>query len=83
MRPMAATSELAQVAAVASATSVLTLGGVIAGLAAVSKLSAMRIESRVEEATKKADSYGIDLTDLYYDFDVPAGFTTRVKLNHT
>ena len=45
--------------------------GVVGGIAAVSKLSAMRIEQRVDEAIKKAEGYGIDLTDLYYDFDVP------------
>ena len=45
--------------------------GVVGGIAAVSKLSAMRIEQRVDEAIKKAEGYGIDPTDLYYDFDVP------------
>lgn len=80
LRPVAATSELAQVAAVASASSVLTFGGVVAGLAAVSKLSANRIESRVDDAIKKAETYGIDLTDLYYDFDVPVGLTACIQL---
>lgn len=45
--------------------------GVAGGLAAISALSSARIDSRVDEAIKKAESYGIDLTDLYYDFDVP------------
>ena len=70
---MAVSGELAQVAELASASSVLTLGGVVGGLAAISKLSSMRIDSRVDEAIAKAESYGIDLTDLYYDFDVPVG----------
>ena len=73
VRPMAVSGELAQVAELASASSVLTLGGVVGGLAAISKLSSMRIDSRVDEAIAKAESYGIDLTDLYYDFDVPVG----------
>jgi hypothetical protein len=73
VRPMAVAGEVAQVAwsIEVFSQSALSLVGVVGGLAAVSKLSGMRIESRVEEYTKKAEGYGIDLTDLYYDFDVP------------
>ena len=62
--------ELAQVAE-GGVGGVLAIFGVAGGLAAVSALSAARIEQRVDEAIAKAESYGIDLTDLYYDFDVP------------
>jgi hypothetical protein len=79
---MAVSGEIAQVAA--SASSVLSLGAVVGGLAAISKLSAMRIEARVDEAIKKAESYGIDLSDLYYDFDVPVGLRRhRLRQNAT
>jgi hypothetical protein len=73
VRPMAVAGEVAQVAwsIEVFSQSAVSLVGVVGGLAAVSKLSGMRIESRVEEYTKKAEGYGIDLTDLYYDFDVP------------
>lgn len=70
---MAVSGELAQVAELASVGSVLSLGAVVGGVAAISTLSAMRIEARVDEAIKKAEGYGIDLSDLYYDFDVPVG----------
>ena len=36
-----------------------------------STLADKQIEGRVEEETKKAEGYGIDLSDLYYDIDVP------------
>lgn len=73
VRPRAIAGELAQLAAFSldSTSSVLAFGGVVGGLAAVSSLSAARIESRVVEATEKAEGNGIDLTDLYYDFDLP------------
>lgn len=58
-------------AQVAAANTVVPLLAVVGGIAAVSKLSAMRIEARVEEAIEKAKEYGIDISDMYYDFDVP------------
>ena len=57
-----------------TSTSVVSIDSVklfAGGLAAVSALSTARIEQRVDDAIAKAESYGIDLTDLYYDFDVP------------
>lgn len=71
---MAVSGELTQVADLAYVGSVLSLGAVLGGVAAISSLSAMRIEARVDEQIKKAEGYGIDLSDLYYDFDVPVGF---------
>ena len=70
MRPVAvAASEVAELAIGAGGAAVFL--GVVGGVAAISVLSAARIEQRVDEATKKAEGYGIDLSDLYYDFDVP------------
>jgi hypothetical protein len=51
--------------------SVAALFAVSGGLAAVAGLSSARIDQRVQEAIAKAEGYGIDLSDLYYDFDVP------------
>ena len=70
MRPVAAASEVVQQVAVGAGGAAAFLG-VVGGVAAISVLSAARIEQRVDDATKKAEGYGIDLTDLYYDFDVP------------
>ena len=50
---------------------VAALFAVSGGLAAVAGLSSARIDQRVQEAIAKAEGYGIDLSDLYYDFDVP------------
>jgi hypothetical protein len=70
VRPVAAASEVVQQVAVGAGGAAAFLG-VVGGVAAISVLSAARIEQRVDDATKKAEGYGIDLTDLYYDFDVP------------
>lgn len=68
VRPMAVAGEIAQVAEAGNAVAIL---GVAGALAAVSSLSTLRINSRVDDAIKKAEGYGIELSDLYYDFDVP------------
>ena len=66
---VAGVNELGQIADGASGA--VAFLAVAAGAAGVSFASSAALEKRVEEAIAKAESYGIDLTDLYYDFDVP------------
>ena len=66
---VAGVNELGQIADGASGA--VAFLAVAAGAAGVSFAASAALEKRVEEAIAKAESYGIDLTDLYYDFDVP------------
>jgi hypothetical protein len=60
--------EVAQVAAGGGMTAFFALAGVAAAATAG---ATKRIEARMEEAMDVAKSKGIDLSDLYYDFDLP------------
>jgi len=67
-KPARAVNEITQVAANGGITAFLAL----AGISVVATVGATkRIESRLQEAIGVATSKGVDLTDLYYDFDVP------------
>jgi len=63
-----AVHEVAQVAAGGGMTAFFALAGVAAAATAG---ATKRIEARMEEAMDVAKSKGIDLSDLYYDFDLP------------
>ena len=67
MTPRAAVQEVAEVAA----SGITAFFGVTFLALGASVASGKQIENRVDEETKKAEGYGIDLTDLFYDIDVP------------